>query len=99
MNTTNTPDRDEVITAVKEILTWYPPHQEYPRYALSSALTLLEQDREDGKRLDWLEHQEGIGIGDKGYGEYEHYAGDTNFPPLRQVVDSAMAATTEKGEG
>lgn len=51
MNTT------ETIEKLKEILTWFAPHQEYPRNAIQSAVTLLQNTEKDTERLDWLETQ------------------------------------------
>lgn len=69
---------------------------EWERRAVASAKSLLEQDKEDGKdraRLDWLENplsQQFL------YGTF--VSGGSN-KAVRVAIDTAMATTTEKGEG
>lgn len=54
MNTTNTPDRDEVIANLKRwAKDWHPKNA-----LLESALTLLERDMEDGSAAGRLSPQE-----------------------------------------
>lgn len=112
MNTTNTPDREEVIAEVKEWISngkatlvgldrsaSQTKHMKARLELLSSALQLLEQDREDGKdraRLDFADSMTG---GEWGIvGELTWGCG-TEHKTCRAAIDSAMAATTEKGEG
>lgn len=61
---------------------------------LICAIDTLRSDlqREKGM-LDWLDQQDG-GIGDVGYGNYNHYFGGS-FPKARQVITAAM----EGGKG
>lgn len=94
MNTTNTPDRDEVIAKVSQMVKTGSfggiNLLSGEKQLLEAALTLLDRDREDGKRLDWLE-TEGF------QGSYTKVWA-TNHLTLREGIDSAMATSTEKGE-
>jgi hypothetical protein len=50
----------------------------------------LAELRKDKARLDWLEAQDEVAVGDQGYGEYEHYCGKHWNQTVRSLCDEQM---------
>ena len=75
--------------------TTYTEDEECAKYIyrtpeLDGSASELEELRKDKARLDWLEKQEGVAVGDEGYGDYEHYCGRGWSKTVRQLCDEEM---------